>query len=231
MASHAGPPHINRCCRCRPQRLTRSRPESNPADPADGALARRAREQEALFRFTDRLYRAGSLSDSYDAALDAIVGTLDCKVRIDPAVRPRRRDALCRLAQSVGQLPQGGRRPLALDTRRSRTRADLHRRYRSGRSAGRIARQHQIRRHPRARVPSADLRRQACAESSWPITTRRSDFERRRIDLAVTIARQLGFSLERADRTSAGRSPKKHLRQSEERLRAVFDSPRSASRS
>ena len=45
----------------------------------ESALARRAGEQEALFRFTDRLYRANALADAYDAALDAIVDTLQCK--------------------------------------------------------------------------------------------------------------------------------------------------------
>ena len=46
---------------------------------AEEALTRRGDEQAALFRYTDRLYRAGSLTDIYEAALDAIVTALHCK--------------------------------------------------------------------------------------------------------------------------------------------------------
>ena len=45
---------------------------------AEALMARRAEEQAALYRFTDRLYRAASLNDIYDAALDAIVAALHC---------------------------------------------------------------------------------------------------------------------------------------------------------
>jgi PAS domain S-box-containing protein len=44
----------------------------------EAALAERAEEQAALFRFTDSLYRAASLTDIYQAALDAITGALHC---------------------------------------------------------------------------------------------------------------------------------------------------------
>lgn len=47
-------------------------------DRTDLALAKRAQEQAALYEFTDRLFRAGSLSDIYEAALDAIIRALDC---------------------------------------------------------------------------------------------------------------------------------------------------------
>lgn len=40
--------------------------------------ARQAEEQAALFRFTDRLYRAGSIAQMYEAALDAILSALRC---------------------------------------------------------------------------------------------------------------------------------------------------------
>lgn len=43
------------------------------------ALARRAEEQAALYEFTDRLFRATSAEDVYQAALDAIVRALDCE--------------------------------------------------------------------------------------------------------------------------------------------------------
>jgi PAS domain S-box-containing protein len=42
------------------------------------ALAARIRELTALYRFTDRLHRAGSLEDVYEPALDAITDSLQC---------------------------------------------------------------------------------------------------------------------------------------------------------
>jgi GAF domain-containing protein len=44
----------------------------------ENALAQRAHEQSALYHFTDRLYRARSLTDVYEAALDAIGDALGC---------------------------------------------------------------------------------------------------------------------------------------------------------
>jgi PAS domain S-box-containing protein len=44
----------------------------------ESVLARRADEQAALYRFTDRLYRASFLGDIYEAALDAILAALHC---------------------------------------------------------------------------------------------------------------------------------------------------------
>jgi PAS domain S-box-containing protein len=44
----------------------------------EAALAKRADEQAALYQFTDRLFRATSRDDVYDAALDAIVRALGC---------------------------------------------------------------------------------------------------------------------------------------------------------
>ncbi|CAN0370980.1 unnamed protein product, partial [Phaeothamnion confervicola] len=46
---------------------------------AEFAAARRADEQAALHKFTDRLYRATKFEDAVDAALDAIAGGLGCK--------------------------------------------------------------------------------------------------------------------------------------------------------
>jgi PAS domain S-box-containing protein len=45
---------------------------------AEMALAKRAEEQAALYAFTDRLQRAASLDDVYEAALDAIIAALKC---------------------------------------------------------------------------------------------------------------------------------------------------------
>jgi PAS domain S-box-containing protein len=46
---------------------------------AEFAAARRADEQAALYKFTDRLYRSTTLQDAVDAALDAITGGLGCR--------------------------------------------------------------------------------------------------------------------------------------------------------
>jgi PAS domain S-box-containing protein len=46
---------------------------------AETALAKRAEQQTALHEFTSRLYRAESLSVVYDAALDAILGAIRCQ--------------------------------------------------------------------------------------------------------------------------------------------------------
>jgi PAS domain S-box-containing protein len=45
---------------------------------SEAVLARRADEQAALYQFTDKLYRATCLPDVYDAALDAILAALHC---------------------------------------------------------------------------------------------------------------------------------------------------------
>jgi PAS domain S-box-containing protein len=45
---------------------------------AEAVMARRADEQAALYRFTNRLYRAETLKDIYQAALDAIVDAMHC---------------------------------------------------------------------------------------------------------------------------------------------------------
>jgi PAS domain S-box-containing protein len=46
---------------------------------AEEAMAKRADEQTALYRFTDRLYRAASLNDVYEATLDTIADALHCR--------------------------------------------------------------------------------------------------------------------------------------------------------
>jgi PAS domain S-box-containing protein len=46
---------------------------------SEATLARRMREQAALHRFTDRLHRAGGLAEVYQAGLDAIVEALGCE--------------------------------------------------------------------------------------------------------------------------------------------------------
>jgi PAS domain S-box-containing protein len=46
---------------------------------AEAVVARRADEQMALYRFTNRLYRAETIKDIYEAALDAIMNAMHCQ--------------------------------------------------------------------------------------------------------------------------------------------------------
>jgi PAS domain S-box-containing protein len=49
------------------------------AKQAESLLTRRMEQQAALYHFTDRLYRAESMADVYEAALDAITAALGCE--------------------------------------------------------------------------------------------------------------------------------------------------------
>ncbi|GAM97852.1 chemotaxis protein methyltransferase CheR [alpha proteobacterium U9-1i] len=53
--------------------------DMGPLKSAEAAAGRRASQQAALFRFTDRLYRADAIDDVYEAALDAITSALNCR--------------------------------------------------------------------------------------------------------------------------------------------------------
>jgi PAS domain S-box-containing protein len=190
----------------------------------EGALERRVREQTALFRFTDRLYRATSLADSCEAALDAILGTLECKaasiLRFDSSGTMRFtawRGLSERYRKAVdGHSPwtEGERNPEPIFIADTAT-ADLPD-------------------HLRKTIESENIR----ALAFIPLTCAGrvcgkfmayydapQNFEPRVVDLAVTIARQLGFSLERAEMERLRLVAEQALRRSEERLRAVFDSP------
>ncbi len=196
----------------------------DPGSPPDGALARRAREQEALFRFTDRLYRAGSPSDSYEAALTAIIGTLDCKaasiLRFDGegvmrfvawhGLSDSYRDAV----GDHSPWAQGDTDPEPVFIT-DIDQADLPEALRDTIKAEGI--------HALAFLPLTCAGRLCGKFMAYYGSPQQ--FDRRRVDLAVTISRQLGFSLERADIDERRQIAEEALRQSEERLRGVFDSP------
>jgi PAS domain S-box-containing protein len=197
---------------------------ARPIDQPDGALAQRAREQEALFRFTDRLYRAASLNDSYDAGLNAIIDMLDCKaasiLRFD-------RDGVMRfvawreLSDSYrnavdGHSPwtQGEAEPEPIFIS-DIDQADLPDALRDTvRSEGIRA---------LAFLPLTCAGKLSGKFMAYYDTAQQ--FDRRRVDLALIVSRQLGFSMERADSDERRQSAEEALRQSEERLRGVFDSP------
>ena len=128
---------------------------------AEAVLARRADEQAALYRFTDRLYRAAILGGDLRGGLGCDHRGAALQPSVDPALRPRRGHALCRLARLVGSLSRRRRRSFAVGGRRSQSRARVPARYRRGgpRSPDRPG--GAARRHPRAHFHSADGRRQA----------------------------------------------------------------------
>jgi PAS domain S-box-containing protein len=90
----------------------------------EAALAKRADEQAALYQFTDRLFRAASRDDVYDAALDAIVRALGCE-RASVLVFD---DAGCHevrgVARTVRRLPQSSRGAFAVDSRHQESSAN-----------------------------------------------------------------------------------------------------------
>lgn len=190
---------------------------------AEDAVHRRAHDQSALYRFTNSLYRAGSLPDIYDAALDAILDTLGCRsasiLRFDDA------DVMRFVAW----------RGLSEDYRKA---VDGHSPWKAGdRNPEPIC----IGDVEKADLPD-DLRNALGSEgiralAFIPITANGGAvgkfmtyydsaraFDPETIELAVTVARQLGFSLERAEAEISRRAALEALRESEERLRAVFNS-------
>jgi PAS domain S-box-containing protein len=206
-----------------------SSPEAAPvvdsgSNDDSGLATRRAREQAALFRFTDRLYRAGSLSDAYDAALDAILGTLGCRaasILLFDKKKTMRFVAWRNLSSPYrkaidGHSPwvEGERDPEPIFIKDTAT-ADLPDDLRKAIEAEGI--------RALAFIPltsSGKVCGKFMAYYGEPQV-----FDRSVTELAVTVARQLGFSLERAEMDKRRRFAEDALRKSEERLRAVFDSP------
>jgi PAS domain S-box-containing protein len=188
------------------------------------ALGRRAREQTALYRFTDKLYRASSLQDTYDAALNAIAETLQCQaasiLRFDESGVMRFvawRDLSEAYRKAVdGHSPwlRGDREPepiLIPDVDQADLPDDL-----------RIT----IKSEGIRALAFIPLTSAGCVSGKFmAYYDRPQEFDQRIVNLAVTVARQLGFSLERTEMEKRRHGTEEALRLSEERLRAVFNSP------
>ena len=190
---------------------------------AEDSVRRRAQEQGALYRFTDHLYRAESLDDIYQAALDAILDTLNC-----------------RSAAILHADAEGAQRFVAW-----RGLSDAYRQAVEGHSPWKTGERNpqpvcigDIERADFSDSLRAALRMEGIRALCFiPITAGGAvigkfttyydtprDFDRETIELAVTVARELGFSLERAQADTCRRIAEEALRESEERLRAVFNS-------
>ena len=202
--------------------------QSEPGSTESGSVAAATvrfgavSEVSALYRLTDRLYRARSQSEVYDAALDAIFGTLSCT------------RASVLLFDEAGIMQFVAWRGLSDDYR---TRLAGHSPWKMGE------------RDPQPIfVPDID----ATDEPDWIKAVIRHegiralafiplvadgevvgkfmtyypeprDFAGSEIEMAVTIARQVGFSLERARADARRRTAVHELRESEERFRLMSE--------
>jgi PAS domain S-box-containing protein len=184
---------------------------------AETVVAQRADEQAALYRFTNRLYRAESLKDVYAAALDAIVDAMHCSrasiLRCD-------NDGVMRFVAWRG-LSEGYRRattghsPWSLDDANPEPvciidvdRAALDQPLKS------IVKQEGI--GALAFIPLMADGRLVGKFMIYYDTPRAFDGEA--LELALTLARQLGFAIERMRAEQARLSIQAELRTLSERL-------------
>jgi len=160
------------------------------------SLARRMEEQAALYQFTDRLYRAESQNDVYEAALDAILRALRCErasiLLFDDAGIMRFsawRDLSDDYRRAVeGQSPWTRHvkdpQPLCIENVETADLSDTLRNTVRGEGIGALA--------FIPLVANGRLIGKFMTYYDVPHV-----FSAAEVDLAVTIARQLGFSLER----------------------------------
>jgi PAS domain S-box-containing protein len=189
---------------------------------AGAALASQVDDLNALYQLTDKLYRARSLADVYDAALDAIVTTLGC------------RRASILLFDEAGVMRFVAWRGLSEGYRKA---VGGHSPWKPGD------------REPQP-IFVSDI--ELTEEPDWIKTAIISEgirglafiplvchgavigkfmtyheaphnFAQHEVNLAVTIARQVGFSLERAQAEAARRTAEDEMRESEERFRLMSE--------
>ena len=197
-------------------------PENNVCDDAGGALERHAREQAALFRLTDRLYRAQSLDASYDAALEAILETLGCRaasiLRFDSEGVMRfvawrgLSDGYRKAVDGHSPWTEGERdaEPIFVS---DIARADMPEDLRAIISAEGI--------RALSFVPLTNAGRVSGKFMAYYDSPR--DFDSHDVDLSLTVARQLGFCLERAQAESDREDALRIRAASEKRLAEELD--------
>lgn len=184
----------------------------------DAVLKKRVEEQAALYQFTDRLYRATSLTEIYDAALDAIVTALHC-----------RRASLLRLDDGDGRMHFVAWRGLSEQYRMA---VDGHSPWRPEETnpdplcVEDIERSDQPE-HLKAIVRQEDIRALAfiplmaggnLVGKFMTYYETPHAYTREDMDLALTLARQLGFGIERMQAESARNSMEAELRKVSEKL-------------
>jgi PAS domain S-box-containing protein len=192
------------------------------ANPIGPAAVDRVDELNALYRLTDRLYRAKSAEDVYDAALDAIVGTLGCE----------RASILLFNEQGVmdfvawrglsehyrttlrGHSPwkPGDREPepIFVSDIETTDESDAVKRTIAGEGIRALG-----------FIPLVANGVTVGKFMTYYPQPRR--FAQHEVELAVTIARQVGFSIERMRAEAAHRAVEAELRESEERFRLMSE--------
>jgi PAS domain S-box-containing protein len=186
------------------------------------ALISQANEATALYRLTDRLYRASSLDDVYEAALDAIVETLDCN------------RASILLFDEAGVMRFVAARGLSKNYRMA---LEGHSPWKLGQRDPQPIFVSDIDHTNEPDWVKAEVKKEGIRGLAFiPLVARGAvigkfmtyyqvphAFADHEVDLAVTIARQVGFSLERARSEQARQFAEEDLRESEERFRLMSE--------
>ena len=186
------------------------------------AVTRRMAEQAALYEFTDRLFRATTRVEVYDAALDAIIRALGCSrasiLLFDPAgimgfvawrgLSQVYRDAVAN--HSPWRPGDRNARPICIETCAT---ADLPPELKAVLEAERI--------RACAFIPLTADGAVIGKFMTYYATPHR--FEPEEVELAVTIARQLGFRIERLRAEEARAEAERALTSERELLRTIID--------
>lgn len=186
------------------------------------ALASQVDGLSALYRLTDRLYRGRSLADVYDAALDAIVTTQGCS------------RASILLFDEAGVMSFVAWRGLSEGYRKA---VQGHSPWKPGQRDPQPIFVADIERTEEPDWIKATIKAEGIRGLAFvPLVChgevvgkfmtyykRPHDFAEHEINLAVTIGRQVGFSLERARAEAARRAAEEELRESEERFRLMSE--------
>jgi PAS domain S-box-containing protein len=160
------------------------------------ALAKRVEEQAALYEFTDRLFRAGSAADVYEAALDSIIRALGCE------------RASILLFDTSGVLKFAAWRNLSDDYRRA---VEGHSPWSRDTTNPQPIALHDIEAAELEPNLKSTIKAEGIGACAFiPLTSRGElvgkfmtyysaphSFTPENLELAVTVARQLGFALER----------------------------------
>jgi PAS domain S-box-containing protein len=185
-------------------------------------LLARVEELSALFRLTDRLYRAKSLDNVFEAAMDAILGTLDCS-----------RASILLFDQS-GVMRFVAWRGLSESYR---TTLEGHSPWKVGDEQASPIFVEDIRRTQETELVKETIEKEGIRALAFiPLVARGGvigkfmvyygtpkQFNEHEAELAITIARQVGFAIERTRAEEARRLAEHNLRESEERFRTMLE--------
>lgn len=187
-------------------------------DRAEAALARSADEHQALYDFTNRLYRAESLSVVYQAAIDAILRALHCSRA--SVLRPDETGAMRFVAwrglsdryraavdgHSPWTAGEMNPQPICID---DIDHADLPE------NIAKVVKEEGIRALSFIPLVSSDG---GVAGKFMTYYEAAHAFTRDEIDLALNLARRLGFAAERMQAEQARQAAERELRQLKEKL-------------